>query len=54
VGRPLDEEAAAQAAESALAEARPLRHNAYKIQMARTALQRAILSAAGQASHVLK
>ncbi len=35
------------AADAALENARPLRHNAYKVQLARVAVKRAILKAAG-------
>ena len=47
VGKPLNEETAAAAAEAALRDARPLSQNAYKIQVAKTAVKRAILRAAG-------
>ena len=47
VGKPLNEETAAAAAEAALRDARPLSQNAYKIQVAKTAVKRAILHAAG-------
>jgi xanthine dehydrogenase YagS FAD-binding subunit len=47
VGKPLNEATAAAAAEAALREARPLSQNAYKVQVAKTALKRAILHAAG-------
>jgi xanthine dehydrogenase YagS FAD-binding subunit len=43
VGRPLDEKAAAEAAEAALAGAKPLSMNAYKIEIAKTLVKRAIL-----------
>lgn len=42
-GNRIDEEIAAQAAEQALAGARPLSRNAYKIEIARTLVKRAIL-----------
>ncbi len=45
VGKPLNEATAAAAAEAALREARPLSQNAYKVQVAKTALKRAILHA---------
>jgi xanthine dehydrogenase YagS FAD-binding subunit len=45
VGRTISEETARAAAETALARAKPLSHNAYKVQLARVALQRAILKA---------
>ena len=46
-GKAITEETAAAAAEAALQGARPLRENAYKIQVAKTAVKRAILRAAG-------
>jgi xanthine dehydrogenase YagS FAD-binding subunit len=46
-GKRLTEETAAAAAEAALRDARPLSQNAYKIQVARTAVKRAILHAGG-------
>ena len=46
-GKTITEETAAAAAEAALQGARPLRENAYKIQVAKTAVKRAILRAAG-------
>jgi xanthine dehydrogenase YagS FAD-binding subunit len=42
-GNRIDEEIAARAAEQALAGARPLSKNAYKIEIARTLVKRAIL-----------
>jgi xanthine dehydrogenase YagS FAD-binding subunit len=47
VGKAITEETAAAAAEAALRGAKPLSQNAYKIQVAKTALKRAILHAAG-------
>lgn len=47
VGKPIDEENAAKAAEMAVASATPLSQNDYKVQLARTATKRAILKAAG-------
>ena len=47
VGRPVTPETAAAAAEAALAKAEPLSQNAYKVQVAKTAVERAILQAAG-------
>jgi xanthine dehydrogenase YagS FAD-binding subunit len=44
IGRPLDEAAAAEAAEGALAGAKPLSKNAYKVEIAKTLVKRAILS----------
>ncbi|MEN3339897.1 MAG: xanthine dehydrogenase YagS FAD-binding subunit [Acidobacteriota bacterium] len=46
-GKPLNEETAAAAADAAVREARPLSQNAYKVQVARTAVKRAILHAGG-------
>ena len=43
VGRPVDEKVAADAAEEALAGAKPLSMNAYKIELAKTLVKRAIL-----------
>jgi xanthine dehydrogenase YagS FAD-binding subunit len=43
MGRPVDEKAAADAAEAALAGAKPLSMNAYKIEIAKTLVKRAIL-----------
>jgi len=47
VGRSISDETAMAAADAALARATPLSQNAYKIQIARTAVKRAILKAAG-------
>jgi xanthine dehydrogenase YagS FAD-binding subunit len=46
-GRTISEEAATAAAEAAVQGARPLARNGYKIQVAKTAVKRAILRAAG-------
>jgi xanthine dehydrogenase YagS FAD-binding subunit len=46
VGRPLDEATAAAAGEAAVSEAKPMSGNAYKVQIARTAVKRAIMDAA--------
>ncbi len=46
-GKPVTEATAAAAADAALRDARPLSQNAYKIQVAKTAVKRAILNAAG-------
>ena len=51
-GKPITEETAAAAAEAALRDARPLSQNAYKIQVAKTAVKRAILEAGGVAGAV--
>jgi xanthine dehydrogenase YagS FAD-binding subunit len=48
VGRPVTEETATSAGEAALAAATPLKDNAYKVRIARTAVKRAILRAAGR------
>ena len=47
VGQTITEETAAKAAEAAVAGAKPLSRNAYKVQLARVAVKRAILAAAG-------
>lgn len=47
VGRTIDEDAAERAGEMAVAGATPLSRNAYKVQLARTAVKRAVLKAAG-------
>jgi xanthine dehydrogenase YagS FAD-binding subunit len=49
VGKTLNEETAKAAAEAALKNATPLSQNAYKVQLARVALKRAILKAGGAA-----
>ena len=46
-GKPLNEETAAVAGEAAVKEAKPMSGNAYKIQITRTAVKRAIMNAAG-------
>lgn len=46
-GRTLDERTAADAAEAALEGARPMSHNGYKVRVAKTAVKRAVLRAAG-------
>lgn len=48
-GKPLNEESAKAAAEAALKNATPLSQNAYKVQLAKVALKRAILKAGGAA-----
>ena len=45
-GKPASEENARAAAEAALQAAKPLSQNAYKVQLARVAVRRAILKAA--------
>jgi len=50
VGKTITEETAAAAADAALKGARPLSQNAYKVQVAKTAVKRAILRAAGVAT----
>ena len=47
VGRPVNHETARVAGEAAVAAATPLSDNVYKVQLARVAVQRAILLAAG-------
>jgi xanthine dehydrogenase YagS FAD-binding subunit len=47
VGKPLNEATAAAAAEAAVRAAQPLSRNGYKVQIAKTAVKRAILQAAG-------
>jgi NADPH-dependent glutamate synthase beta subunit-like oxidoreductase len=44
IGKPIDEHRAAQAAEQAVAGAQPLSKNAYKVEIAKTLVKRAILS----------
>lgn len=46
-GKPVNEETAAAAGAAAVKDAQPMTENAYKVQIARTAVKRAILSAAG-------
>jgi xanthine dehydrogenase YagS FAD-binding subunit len=48
-GKSLNEASANAAAQAALAGAKPLSHNQYKVQVARVALKRAILKAGGAA-----
>jgi xanthine dehydrogenase YagS FAD-binding subunit len=43
-GRPITQDAAEEAAEEALAGARPLGKNAYKVEIAKTLVKRAILA----------
>lgn len=47
LGRTVDEQSAADAGDAAVASAAPLSHNEYKVQLARTAVKRAVLLAAG-------
>jgi xanthine dehydrogenase YagS FAD-binding subunit len=47
VGKQINQATASAAADAALRDARPLSQNAYKIQVAKTAVKRAILNAAG-------
>ena len=49
-GKPISEDTAKAAADAALQNAKPLSHNAYKVQIARVAVKRAILKAAGGAA----
>jgi len=46
-GKPLNEQTAASAGEAAVREAKPMSGNAYKVQIAKTAVKRAIMNAAG-------
>ncbi|HKD37649.1 MAG TPA: hypothetical protein VKB78_12645 [Pirellulales bacterium] len=46
-GKPLNEANAAAAAEAAVKAAQPMSRNGYKVQIAKTAVKRAILQAAG-------
>ncbi|HXH07164.1 MAG TPA: FAD binding domain-containing protein [Vicinamibacterales bacterium] len=48
-GRPVTDETASAAADAAVKDARPLSGNAYKVQIARTAVKRAVLKAAAPA-----
>jgi xanthine dehydrogenase YagS FAD-binding subunit len=47
IGKAIDEPAAGKAADAALARARPLSHNGYKVEIARTLVKRAILRTDG-------
>jgi xanthine dehydrogenase YagS FAD-binding subunit len=47
VGRPVTPETADEAGRAAVAHARPLSHNGHKVQLAKTAVKRAVLLAAG-------
>jgi xanthine dehydrogenase YagS FAD-binding subunit len=49
-GKPVSKETAQKAADAALAKASPLSHNAYKVKLAKVAVVRAILRAAGGAA----
>lgn len=49
VGQPINAETAQKAADAALGNAKPLSQNAYKVQLARVAVKRAILKAGGAA-----
>jgi xanthine dehydrogenase YagS FAD-binding subunit len=46
-GKPLNEETAVLAGEAAVSEARPMSGNAYKVQIAKTAVKRALMLAGG-------
>ena len=50
VGKPINKETAQKAAEAALSRATPLSHNSYKVKLAKVAVTRAILKAAGGAA----
>jgi xanthine dehydrogenase YagS FAD-binding subunit len=47
VGKPLNEQTAAIAGEAAVSDAKPMSGNAYKVQITKTAVKRAIMNAAG-------
>jgi xanthine dehydrogenase YagS FAD-binding subunit len=47
VGQPLNEQTAALAGDAAVQTAKPMSGNAYKVQIAKTAVKRAIMNAAG-------
>jgi xanthine dehydrogenase YagS FAD-binding subunit len=47
LGKPVNKEAARQAADAALSKATPLSHNAYKVRLAKVAVTRALLKASG-------
>lgn len=49
-GKPINKETAQKAADAALAKASPLSHNGYKVKLAKVAVARAILKAAGGAA----
>jgi len=49
-GKSVSEEQAKAAADAALKNARPLSQNSYKVQLARVAVKRAIMKAAGGAA----
>jgi xanthine dehydrogenase YagS FAD-binding subunit len=49
IGKTLDEESAQKAGDAAVEGARPLSQNGYKVQLARVAVKRALLEAAGRA-----
>jgi xanthine dehydrogenase YagS FAD-binding subunit len=49
IGKPLDDASIATAAEQLLAGARPLRHNAFKVELARRSIARALQTAGGSA-----
>ncbi|MBC8115744.1 MAG: molybdopterin dehydrogenase, partial [Candidatus Saccharimonas sp.] len=48
IGRPLNEDTAGMVADAAVARATPLSMNEYKVQLARTAVKRALLKAVGK------
>jgi xanthine dehydrogenase YagS FAD-binding subunit len=50
LGKPVDKAMAQKAADAALSKATPLSHNAYKVKLAKVAVTRAILKAAGGAA----
>ena len=53
VGKPLNAETAAAAGDAAVRAAKPMSGNAYKMQIAKTAVKRAVMRAGGTARPVL-
>jgi len=49
IGKSIDEASAAKAADEAVHGAQPLSQNGYKVQLAKVAVKRALLAAAGRA-----
>jgi xanthine dehydrogenase YagS FAD-binding subunit len=47
-GKPINEATAQRAAEAAVADAKPLSRNAYKVEITKTLVKRALLSLGGQ------
>ena len=48
VGRPASEESFRRAADAALKDAKPLAHNAYKVELGKRAVVRALMRASGR------